>query len=178
MTMQFIFLYGKPATGKLTVGQELAKLTSYPLFHNHLIVDAVKAIHPFASAGFIAMRDALWRTAFTQIVKATDLPGLIFTFNPEETVPQAFVDDLFAMFDDAGHDIRVFELTCPEEEIERRLAQPSRSNYGKLTDPALYQKAREDGFFSTPRITRNRTVIDTSAQSAAKSARLIADHLG
>lgn len=34
--MRLIFIYGLPATGKLTVAQELAKRTGYKLFHNHL----------------------------------------------------------------------------------------------------------------------------------------------
>ncbi len=176
--MQFVFLYGKPATGKLTVGRKLADLTEYPLFHNHLIVDAVLAIHPFGSAGFIAMRDVLWRAAFGEIVKADDLPGLIFTFNPEQTVPQSFIDDLFTMFEEAGHQIRVFELTCPEEEIERRLNAPSRAAHEKLKDVELYRRISGEGFFEQPVITRNRVVIDTHNQTPAAAAKAIAAQLG
>jgi predicted kinase len=176
--MHFILLYGRPAVGKLTVGRELAQLTSYPLFHNHLIVDAVLAVHPFGSAGFTAMRDALWRTAFTEIAKDTDLPGLISTFNLERSVPQAFIDELFAQFADAGHDIRVFELTCDEAEIERRIAAPTRSENQKLTDVDLYRRLRAEGFFSTPTITHNRTIFDTSDRTPAETARLIHEHLG
>ena len=34
--MKHLFLYGAPAVGKLTVAKELADLTGYKLFHNHL----------------------------------------------------------------------------------------------------------------------------------------------
>lgn len=175
--MQFVFLYGRPAVGKLTVAQELGTLTTYPVFHNHLIVDAVLAVHPFGSAGFVALRDALWRTAFHEIAKTTDLPGLIFTFNPENSVPQAVVDDLFQLFENAGHDIRVFELACPEVEVERRLDSPSRHDHRKLTDLKLYLRLRAEGAFDSPRISRNRVVIDTSEMPPAAAARAIADRL-
>jgi shikimate kinase len=33
--MNFIVIFGPPAVGKMTVGQELARLTGYKLFHNH-----------------------------------------------------------------------------------------------------------------------------------------------
>jgi len=42
--MKLVFIYGPPASGKLTVARELATLTGYRLFHNHLIVDAVAAV--------------------------------------------------------------------------------------------------------------------------------------
>jgi hypothetical protein len=34
--MDLVFLYGPPAAGKFTVGRELAAITGFGLFHNHL----------------------------------------------------------------------------------------------------------------------------------------------
>ena len=50
--MPLLFLHGPPATGKLTVARELAALTGWELFHNHLVVDAVLRDHPFGTPGF------------------------------------------------------------------------------------------------------------------------------
>src|SRR5689334_16095796 len=47
--MRFVFLYGPPGVGKLTVGRELAGLTGFKLFHNHLMVNAVQAVFPRGS---------------------------------------------------------------------------------------------------------------------------------
>jgi len=33
--MRLVFIYGMPATGKLTVAKELVDITGYALFHNH-----------------------------------------------------------------------------------------------------------------------------------------------
>ena len=51
--MKLIFLYGAPGTGKLTVARELAALTGYRLFHNHLTVDLAKAIFDFGTPDYL-----------------------------------------------------------------------------------------------------------------------------
>jgi len=38
--LNLVFLHGPAASGKLTVGREISRLTSYRLFHNHLVVDS------------------------------------------------------------------------------------------------------------------------------------------
>jgi replication-associated recombination protein RarA len=48
--MNLIFLYGPPGVGKLTVAQELAGMTGYKLFHNHLTVDLVYAVFDFGTS--------------------------------------------------------------------------------------------------------------------------------
>jgi shikimate kinase len=37
--MKFVLIFGPQAVGKMTVGQELAKITGLKLFHNHIIKD-------------------------------------------------------------------------------------------------------------------------------------------
>ena len=39
--MNLIMLFGSGAVGKMTVGQELTKITDYRLFHNHMIIEPV-----------------------------------------------------------------------------------------------------------------------------------------
>lgn len=39
--MKFILIFGPQAVGKMTVGQELAKLTDLKIFHNHMTIDLV-----------------------------------------------------------------------------------------------------------------------------------------
>jgi hypothetical protein len=175
--MQFVLLYGRPAVGKLTIGRELARLTGYRLFDNHLVVDAALAVYDFGSPQFIALREALWRAAFTEIAKDQELSGLIFTFNPENSVPQRFVDDLFALFTAAGVETRCVELTAPEDIIEQRLGSADRHQKGKLIDRELYRQLRAAGTFDTPVITHNRLVIDTSTVPAEDAARKIATEL-
>lgn len=39
--MKFVFLIGNSAVGKMTVGQELMKITDLRLFHNHMSIEPV-----------------------------------------------------------------------------------------------------------------------------------------
>lgn len=39
--MKLLFLCGNAAVGKMTVGQELMKITNLRLFHNHMTIEPV-----------------------------------------------------------------------------------------------------------------------------------------
>jgi hypothetical protein len=85
-----LFIYGAAAVGKLTVGREISKLTGLPLFHNHLVVDAVSSVFPFGSAPFIRLRETFWLEVFREA--AAEKRSLVFTFAPESSVMPGFVD--------------------------------------------------------------------------------------
>ena len=39
--MDLVILIGSGAVGKMTVGQELVKITDFRLFHNHMMIEPV-----------------------------------------------------------------------------------------------------------------------------------------
>jgi hypothetical protein len=102
------------------------------------------------------------------------LPGLIFTFNPESSVPQRFIDDLFAEVLAKGGDVISIELTASEDAIEHRMADESRRQRRKLVDRDLYRQLRSAGAFATPVIPKPRLRVDTEAHSPAAAAAIIA----
>lgn len=53
--MKLIFIYGAPATGKLTVGRELAAQTGYKLHHNHMAVDLGLALFNYDNPEFLRL---------------------------------------------------------------------------------------------------------------------------
>jgi len=158
--MKFVFLYGKPAVGKLSVAQELARMTGFQLLHNHLVVDLALSLYEFGSPGFLELREELWWLLIRRALEEQPT-GLIFTFNPENSVPQRFVDEVFRAIRSAGVQPIVVELQCPEEEIERRLGAPSRRLTRKLTDIAVYRKLRDGGVFMSPVVEEPRLRIET-----------------
>jgi hypothetical protein len=48
-----VYLYGPPASGKLTVAERLAEQSGYRLFHNHLTVNAIRPVLDFGSEPFV-----------------------------------------------------------------------------------------------------------------------------
>ena len=73
--MKFLYIFGDAAVGKMTVGQELLKITNLRLFHNHMIVDPVLEIFGKYSEDTIKrLNDVLFED-----FAASDHYGLIFT---------------------------------------------------------------------------------------------------
>jgi hypothetical protein len=175
--MNLLFMHGPPASGKYTIGRELAARTGYAFFHDHLVVDEVLQQHIFGTPGFVAARDGRWREYFTRAVQEQP-PGVIFTFNPENTVPQAFIDWLFHDLPAAGARLLSIELQASEAAIEARLASSQRQGFSKLTDVGLYRRLRDTGTFTTPLIPRVDFRVDTERAAPPEAAREIARHFG
>ena len=168
--MKLIFLHGAPAVGKLTVARELATLTDARLFHNHLTVDLVSALFPFGSEPFILLREKIWLAAFAEAARSN--VSLIFTFNPERTVRERFIQDTRNVVEAAGGQVIFVELTCAEDELERRLEDASRREFGKLVSVEQYRSFKAAGAFDFP-LLPNGLSLDTAQHLPAESARLI-----
>jgi hypothetical protein len=77
--MHFVCIFGPPAVGKMTVGHELAELTGYKLFHNHMTIEPFLGIFEFGSPSFNRLSSELRYRVVEEAVES-GLPGLIFTF--------------------------------------------------------------------------------------------------
>jgi chloramphenicol 3-O-phosphotransferase len=169
-----VFIHGAPAVGKLTVARELARLTGFPLFHNHLTVDLVGSLFAFGTAPFISLREEIWLAAFAEA--ARNELSLIFTFNPERTVNEEFIQKTIEVIEAADGQVVFVELACSDEELERRIEEPSRKEFGKLASLARYRKLKSEGAFDFPKLPSDIS-IDTTKQSPAAAAKIISDQL-
>lgn len=74
--MDLILIVGSGAVGKMTVGQELMKITDFRLFHNHMMIEPVIEIFgKFEGAVVNKLRDDI----FDAFLK-TEYSGMIFTY--------------------------------------------------------------------------------------------------
>ncbi|HXQ79677.1 MAG TPA: shikimate kinase [Opitutaceae bacterium] len=171
--MKLFFLFGRPAVGKLTVARALAARTGGRLFHNHLTVNLVLSVFDFGTPGFVELREKIWMAVLRRAL-ADRVPVLIFTFNPEDTVPQRFLDELFAEFAAAGAEVFPVELTASESAIEARIGSPSRRRDGKTLDLRAYRELRARGAFQSPVVRSPRLRLDTERMTPAEAAAKIA----
>src|SRR6185437_3900980 len=141
--MKLIFLYGPPASGKLTIAREIAARTGISVFHNHLIVDAVASVFPFGTPTFVMLRDSFWLTVMREA--AREERSVLFTFAPEPSVSQQFPQRVQEEIAQAGGSVVFVRLTVSPHEQERRLGEPSRNEFDKMRSVELLQKLR-DGF--------------------------------
>ena len=80
MLKTLVIILGPHAVGKMTVGQELAKITGLRLFHNHMSIElARKLFAPNEKEEFQSLNRAIRRKVF-DLFATRDLPGLIFTY--------------------------------------------------------------------------------------------------
>jgi hypothetical protein len=169
--MNLVFIHGPAASGKLTIARELSKLTHYPVFHNHLIVDAVGAVFEFGSEPFVRLRQQMWLSVFQEAAAARR--SLIFTFAPENSVPEDFVPKtLLTVEADGGHVLFV-RLVCPVEEQERRIENPSRVEFRKLRSVDVLRRLRESGGSQYRELPDSGLTIDTSLCASAEAAERI-----
>jgi chloramphenicol 3-O-phosphotransferase len=174
--MKLIFLYGLPATGKYTVAKELSALTGIKLFHNHQVVDMLLSVFDFGTEPFIALREDIWLSVFEEAA-AADLPALIFTFNPENSISPAFIPNLIDTLTHTGSDIDFIELHCPIVELKTRMDSASRHEHKKLTSVPLFEQLHAEGVFDTAHMPTPRLSIDTSTCTPAEAAAQIAQAL-
>ena len=167
--MKLVVIFGNPAVGKLTVARELQQLSQWKLFHNHLVVDALLAVFEFGSRAFIDLRQRIWLDVFEQASRS-GVEGMIFTFNPENTVAQEFISRLGADAAERGDSVHWVQLICSEATAESRLVNASRQTTKKLTSLKLYRELRESGSFNTPQLPEPELMISTEEQKPAESA--------
>ncbi|HLV99267.1 MAG TPA: AAA family ATPase [Ktedonobacterales bacterium] len=171
--MKLIFIYGPPGVGKLTVAQELAKLTRYKLFHNHLTVDLVYALFDFGTKPFIELREIIWMMAF-QKAKEEGIHGMIFTFAPEASVPGHFIPDVMQLIEDDHNSIHFVELTCQPDALRERIANPSRSKYAKGMSPEHIEQYYQRDALIPMVVHERKLTIDNTTLSPQETAIRIA----
>lgn len=171
--MRLIFIYGLPATGKLTVARELSRVTGFPVFHNHLVVDLLWSMFEFGSKPFVELREEIWLSVFRRAAE-NELAGLIFTFAPEPTVRPTFIPNTMKTLAEGGGSVEFVELTCPIGELRGRIDQPSRRKFRKLSSVQMFDQLHGDGSFGVMQMPVPRISIDTSRCTPARAALEIA----
>lgn len=79
MSKTLVIILGPHAVGKMTVGQELAKITGLRLFHNHMSIELARKLFDHSEKEWGVLNGTIRQTVFELFAKG-DFPGLIFTY--------------------------------------------------------------------------------------------------
>ncbi|MFA5341742.1 MAG: AAA family ATPase, partial [Clostridia bacterium] len=77
--MKLIIIFGPHAVGKMTVGQELAKITDLKLFHNHMTIEVVSDLFSNMPQEYRRLVNLFRKEIFEAFVKSNEY-GIIFTY--------------------------------------------------------------------------------------------------
>lgn len=125
--MKLVFLIGDAAVGKMTVGQELMKITDLQLFHNHMTIEPVIEIFGYYHGKAISrMREII----FEEFV-ASENYGLIFTYMWafDQKSDWNYVEHVTNIFRKSGADVYYIELVAPQEIRLQRNITENRLNH-------------------------------------------------
>ena len=179
--MKLLFIIGDAAVGKMTVGQELMKITDLRLFHNHMTIEPVLEIFGRWNWNAIReMRDVVFRN-----FAASDNYGMIYTimWAFDEPEDRAYLEHVKSIFEPYGTEFYYVELIAPQEVRLQRNVTENRlkhkaskrdietSNRRLIEDDKSHRCVSFEGEITFDNYLR----IDNSDKSPEEVARLIKD---
>ena len=182
--MKLVFLFGNSAVGKMTVGQELAKITPLRLMHNHMMIEPVLEIFGQFRGDVIHKL----RTTVLEEFGKTDNYGLIFTYMMAFDMPSEYeyLAKVKASLGVSEEDVYYAELVAPQRirlgrnATENRLKHKASkrdieaSNARLIRDDENHRMESLPGEITSPNYIR----IDNSRLSPADAAQMIKEHFG
>jgi tRNA uridine 5-carbamoylmethylation protein Kti12 len=171
--MKLVFIYGIPAVGKLTVAKELAKITDYKIFHNHLTVDLLTSVLEFGTKEYLKLNDKI-RLEILQLAAHKKI-NLIATFCYSYPEDNNFIRKVIKTIEKEGGQVCFVNLECNKEELKKRVKNPSRSKYKKIKKiKTLEQTLKKYEFREIPFV--KQLLINNTNISAKKVAEMIKTH--
>ena len=173
--MTFVLLYGPPAVGKLTVATELAELTGFKVFHNHLSIDLAETFFERGTPAFGHTVYGLRRLIFEEAAKGG--VDLISTYAYAHGVDDSEVAWMVTAVEQHGGLTRLVHLTCTPDALQQRVGAASRQAFGKIVDAEFLGQLLETYDLFTPYPARPSLQLDTTHTPPHQTATAIAAHL-
>lgn len=173
--MKLIIIYGPEATGKLTIAKELAKVTGFRLFHNHVSVDVAKTFFDFGMDEFGKL---VWDVRILALEHAArgNIPGVIFTWAYSHPDFLPYLNRLRELCDQYAIEISYVYVSCSFEALKKRVLQSDRKAVGKINTVAgLERQLKRKNHQVIP--DTDSLVIDNTTLAPQDATRLILEYL-
>ena len=134
--MKFVFILGDAAVGKMTVGQELMRITDLRLFHNHMTIEPVIEIFGrFDSKTISEIREVIFKN-----YAASDNYGMIFTLMMafDQQSDWDYLEHIKEIFSPYGTEFYYVELIASQEiRLQRNATENRLKNKPSKKDIAI-----------------------------------------
>ena len=170
-TMKWVFVYGPPAAGKYTVGRELARLTGYRFFHNHVVNDMVATMFDFNEGPFWKLVSRYREDLLDEAAKHGVSLIMTYVYDPGDLPHLRKYKRAVER-----HNGRILwvRLYAPVDVLHRRRGSPERRAFKKIRDAkTLNEVLRKYSLFESVPFRPNMS-IDTTRVKPREAALLIA----
>ena len=178
----FLQIIGPQAVGKMTVGQELARITGYKLLYNHMTIEMVREIFDYDKTSFRKINSIIRYEIFKEFSKSNE-KGIIFTgcfdFGNDFKKEKEETDKWINLFEENY----TIELeTTLEERLRRnktanRLEHKASKRNLEWSEKDLLESIKRHRLNSNPgegeKIFKNFMKIDNTNLSATEVAKII-----
>ncbi len=170
-----IHIGGWPGVGKMTIGRIVAETLGGRLIHNHLMLDATRAIYARDAQESVEMREEVREPILTHARRLPkDVPIVFTDALADEPAAVPLFQPKLDFAKDRNAPLRLFVLDASIEENQRRLQDPARFGGAKLTDSDVLKTIRGSNKLFVPEGT---VVIDVTHMTAETAAAAIVQRL-
>jgi hypothetical protein len=167
-TVRLLVIFGPPAVGKMTVGREVARRSSFRLFHNHATIEPLLDVFDYGTPSFNTLLDEFRiRVVEEAAASGTDLV-LTFVWGLELATDADTVSRYLAPYVEAGAEVAFVELEAglatrlERNRTEQRLAE---------------KKSKRDVEWSDGNVREmDRHLLNTSADNSTPADEVLARH--
>ena len=179
---KFVLIIGPQAVGKMTVGQELSKISGYKLFYNHMTIEFLRLIFDYDRDVFWRMNNDIRYEVLKEFSKSNE-KGIIFTacfdFGKDFEEEKEEINKWMNLFEETY----VIELETTLEERLKRNKTENRLNHKaskrdlEWSENELLNSLTKHRFNSEPgeaeKIFKNYLRIDNTNLSPEEVAKII-----
>ena len=173
--MTFVLLYGPPAVGKLTVANELAELTGFRVFHNHLSIDLAETFFERGTPSFGRVVFGIRKLVLEEA--ATSGVNLVVTYAYAHGVDDSEIAWMVAAAEQGGGRVQLVYLTCTPDALRQRVSEASREAFTKIRKVETLDGLMTTYDLFTPYPARPSLNLDTTHTPPFETAAAIAAHL-
>lgn len=144
--MKLVIITGPHAVGKMTVGQELCRLTGMKLFHNHMTIDVVSDLFDSMPAERARLTELFRHEIFDSFSRSGEY-GMVFTYMWafDEPGDWKYIRDVEELFASRGAQVYYVELEAHKDVRWER----NHSENRLLNKPSKRDLKRSDWLFET-----------------------------
>ncbi len=156
------------------MARELAKITGFKLFHNHVSIQFVQSIFEFGTRTFWRLTDKFRLEMLEEASK--EEVDTIFTFVYSKGTDDDFVRSAIHRVRLHGGRVCFIRLYCEERELAKRVRAKDRRRMGKISTKSKLRGILQKYDLASEVPFQSSVSIDTTDKSPKRVAELIGRH--